>query len=367
MLDYIPESGLTLNAELEPSLALLLPLNGGVTFPLPWGVRSAIATGLATGIDGTVPKDIVEFVLFGNDFEQERLEQKQASGGYDVARWDGSAWAIGSLGWALARAWMPAALQPYLSEFSVGVTLKITGGAYGEIKRSDGGFVARRQGVDMDMNSVTQSAGGWGFGLDFGVAGVGGNGRTTFSVGLLNLLDAFSWNIRARQDSLFATGSDLLASQMFSADVSGIEDILDNPDVDGDGKADFHKKIGERALSRSLPAILRMGLAHRLNSRLVLAANWDQAFSEGFGLRTRPRLSAGGQYLLKSWFPAHFGLSVGGRRGLSASVGWGLGPFTIGHLQLRLLDTALVTRRGFVPGLSKGTAISLMLIRLYFI
>ena len=146
-----------------------------------------------------------------------------------------------------------------------------------------------------------------------------------------------------------------------------IEDILDNEDVDGDGDVDFHKKIGEESFSRSLPALLRVGVAHELTDRLTVAGNYDQAFTEGFGLRTTPRLSAGAEYRLVNWFPTRFGLSVGGRRGASTAIGFAFGPFELPHLQISLLDLALVTRGGFFPGIAKGTAISVQFFRLSLI
>jgi len=93
--------------------------------------------------------------------------------------------------------------------------------------------------------------------------------------------------------------------------------------------------------------------------KLTVVGNWDQAFSEGFGIRTTPRVSAGAEYHLVPWFPTRFGLSVGGR-GPSSSIGFGFGPFEFPHVQLKFMDVGLVTRGGFFPGVSKGMSLSLM-------
>ena len=364
LLDDIPSSGLKMNVEVDPILALGLPINGGVAFPMPGGIHSAVTIGLTAGFEGEVPKDMLELFLFGNEFAADR----QAAGkedGYDIGEWDGSGWAIGSLNWAGAKAWMPAQFEPYLSEFTIGGTLKFMGGAYGEIKESGGeGLVARLDGAMVDAHAISHVAGGTGFGLDLGVAGVTKNRKTTFSVGLLNLLDTFSWSIEARQDSLFATASDLRVTRFIDPDNRNIEDILDNEDVDDDGDVDFHKKIGEESFSRSLPAVLRVGVAHELMERLTVVGNYDQAFSKGFGISTTPRLSSGVEYRLVPWFPMRFGLSLGGRWGSSSAIGFAIGPFELPHMQFSLLDLAVVTRGGFFPGISKGTAISLQLFRL---
>ena len=374
LLADVPGSGLKFNVDLKPMLALGIPLNGGVAFPLPWGLHGAVTTGLAFGLEGEAPKDMFELMLFGNEFERQ----------YDIAGWDGSAWGLGSLNFAAARPWMPKLLAPYLDEFSVGATIEFLGGSYAEVQRSNGGFLARREGTDMAAYAITRVGGGTGFGLDFGVAGVTKDRKTTVSMGMLNLLDTISWGgvgktaivwrlteelaelalgedlpewvTDTRQDSLFAEARDLRLTRALDEDVAGIEDVLDNVDVDGDGDKDFHLKLNDDSFSRSVPAMLRIGGSHELQPKLTLMANYDQAFSEGFGITTTPRLSGGVEYRLVEWFPVRFGLSLGGRsRGSSA--GFALGPFSVFHMQSSL-DLAAMTRGGFVPGVARGLAIS---------
>ena len=208
---------------------------------------------------------------------------------------------------------------------------------------------------------MAQTGFGVGFGLDFGAAGVTKDGKTTVSLGVLNLLDVMSWSIASRQDSVFSSADDLRVTR--ALEVKNIEDILDNEDVDGDGKVDFNKQIGEASFDRSVPAMIRLGAAHRPIPRLTLVGNYDQAFSDGFGITTTPRVSAGAEYRLVPWFPARAGITTGGRSN-GLSVGFAFGPFSVYHMQLELLDTALVTRGGFFPGISKGAAWSIMIFRL---
>ena len=387
LLSDVPGEGLKMDVEAEPMLALGLPINGGIAFPLPGGLQSALTIGLTGGVESEVPKDMVELFLFGNEFAGERVAAGKPEG-YDISKWDGSGWAIASVNWAGARAWMPEQFEPYLSEFSVGGTLKYMVGAYGEVTESGGeGLVSRIEGATVGTYLITRSAGvtedeglfgidtgflnpdigGHGFGLDLGVAGVTKNKKTSVSIGLLNLLDTFSWSSNVRQDSLFVTADDLRVTRAVDPDVDNFEDILDNEDVDGDGDVDFHKLLDDESFSRSLPAMLRMGVAHEYSPRLTLVGNYDQAFSEGFGVSTTPRLAGGVEYRLVPWLPVRFGLSVGGRQGTSSSFGFALGPFEFPHVQLRLLELAVATRDGFFPGLSKGSAISLQLLRLSLI
>ena len=381
LLADVPGRGLKFNVDLEPMLALGIPLNGGVAFPLPWGLHGAVTTGLAFGLEGEAPKDMIELMLFGNEFDRQ----------YDIAGWDGSAWGLGSLNFAAARPWMPKLLAPYLDEFSVGATIEFLGGSYAEVQRSDGGFLARREGTKIDSAyAITRVGGGTGYGLDFGVAGVTKDRKTTISMGMLNLLDTISWSgvgqtsivwrlterylpelaerimkrdlpesvtdIDARQDSFVVVASDLRLTRALDEDVAGIEDVLENEDVDGDGDKDFHIKLNDDSLSRSVPARLRIGGSHELQPKLTLMANYDQAFSEGFGITTTPRLSGGVEYRLVEWFPVRAGLSLGGRSRRS-SAGFSLGPFSVFHMQTSL-DLAAMTRGGFFPGVARGLAIS---------
>jgi hypothetical protein len=367
LLADVPAAGLKMDVEVQPLIALGVPINGGIAFPMPWGLQSALTLGFTSGFEGEVPKDMIELGLFGNGFAAERVAIGLPEG-YNISDWNGSGWVIGSVNWAAARPWTPAVLESYLSEFSVGATLKMVGGAYGEVVESGGsGLVSRITGAEVDAYLVTQVAGGLGFGMDFGVAGAAKNGKTVFSVGMLNLLDTISWDIDVRQDSLFVAADELLVTSVVDPDVENIEDVLDNEDVDGDGDADFHKKINEESFSRSLPAVLRVGVAHELGPRLDVMGAYDQAFSDGFGLTTTPRLAAGVEYRLVPWFPVRCGLSVGGRWSSSSAVGMALGPFKMGRVHLSLLDLALVTRGGFFPGLAKGTAISARFLELSMI
>lgn len=357
ILKGIPSKGLRLNIDIDPALALGIPINGGVAFPISaWGLSSAITLGLNTGFEAEIPKDMIELMLKGNEFNKP----------YDIADWDGSGWGVFSFNWAAAKPWMPGRFKPYLDEFTVGGTFKVLGGVYGETQRSGGTLLVEPQGVDLDFNMITRAACGYGVGLDMGVAGVTKDRKLTFSAGLLNFLDYMSWGISPKQDSVFATANNMKVTDIFGVD--SIQDALDFRDVNGDGKVDstFTKNLGDKAFSRSLPAMLRLGAAYQLQPKLVLLGNYDQAFSSGFGVEVMPRIALGAEYRLVDWFPTRFGLSVGGRSS-SSSLGFAFGPFNMGRTQVEVLDFALVNRGGMLPGVSKGIAISLMLFKLNLI
>ena len=350
LLGDIPEDGLRFNADLVPFLSAVLPVNGGISFPLGNGIQAAVATNVAFGVEGEMPKDMFELMLFGNEFDRP----------YDIASWDGSSWLVGGVNFAAAKPWMPDRLAPHLREFTVGGTLKISGGAYGEIIESDGGMISRIQGTDLEGFALVRSSRGIGFGVDFGVAGVTKDGGTTFSAGMLNLVDFINWSIGSRQDSVYARATGLRVTRLL--DRARIRDVFENEDIDGDGDPDFREKVGEDAFSRSLPAMLRAGIAHWPMPHMAVVVNYDQAFSSGFGISPMSRISTGSEYRLVPWFPARIGLSIGGRSS-STGVGFAFGPFNVGPAQFELFDLALVARGGLLPGFSKSAAMSVMFFR----
>jgi hypothetical protein len=376
LLADIDRDGLQFNTD----VGLFLPLIGGAAFPMPWGLQSAMAVNVRFGVEGQVPGDMIEFLLRGNQFERERLAQGRDPN-YDIAEWDGQAWALGVFSWGFAKPWMPAAVEPYVSQFTVGTTLKVIGGGMGEVIESDGGFVTRVSGTQMEASGVARSGGGVGFGIDLGVAGVSKDGRTTGSLSLVNLLDVMNWSIDAQQDSVFVIANGLNALSFTGAD--GLEEIFDNPrevvvngvvdtlfraDVDSatwaEGDPVFRKDQDVDSFGNSLPAMLRFGVSHTPFPRLTVALNYDQAFSSGFGISSTPRVSLGGEYRLVDWFPLRMGLSAGGRAGSSSALGFAFGPFTVKRFRLVLLETAVVNRGGILPGVSQGFGYSINLLKM---
>ena len=376
LLGNLDKEGLQFNTD----LGVFLPLVGGATFPMPWGLQSAMAFNLRLGVEGQVPGDFVEFLLRGNQFQRER-EALGRDPNYDIAEWDGQGWALGVLSWGFAKPWMPSVVEPYVSEFTVGTTLKFVGGYMGEVIKSDGGFVTRVSGTQMEASGVARRGGGLGFGLDLGVAGVSKDGRTTAGLSLVNLLDVMSWSMDAQQDSVFIVAEGLSVTSFTGKNdltevfdnprevmVNGLLDTVYRADVDSatwaDGDPVFRKEQDIDSFGNSLPAMIRLGVAHKPFPRLTVAANYDQAFSSGFGISTTPRISIGTEYRLVDWLPVRFGLSGGGRAGRSSAFGFAFGPFTVKRFRMTVMETSLVNRGGFFPGVSQGFGYSINLLRM---
>ena len=235
LLGEVPGSGLRFNLDLMPSVIAGLPVNGGVAFPMPWGIHGAVTTGLAVGAEGELPKDMFHLMFYGNEFDRP----------YDISDWDGSGWAVASLNLSGARPWLPPELQPFLGELSFGLTLKLLGGGYGEIVETGGVLEVLPVGAELDdLQGLAQFGGGIGFGIDLGVAAVTRDRRTTFGLGVLNLLDAMSWSISAEQDSFYASARGLRVTRLL--DVENLWDILDKADLNGDGVEELWRGSARR-------------------------------------------------------------------------------------------------------------------------
>ncbi len=342
----IPGGGLKFNTD----VGLFLPVIGGVAFPMPWGLSSAIAVNARLGLEGEIPRDMIDLLLNGNQFARNR-EAAGKSPGYDIAEWDGQGWGLGVFSWAIAKPMMPASLKNFLSEFAVGATFKVMSGGFGEVLRSDGGIETRVGGTDIDAYAVTRVGGGVGFGLDLGATGVTKDGKTTVGLALMNLLDTMNWNIESQQDSVFVQASRLRALSFTGK--AGFDDIFD----------EYGSETEDSSFSLTLPAMLRLGATHRPIPKLTVSGQYDQAFSSGFGISSTPRLALGVEYRLVDWFPLSFGLSGGGRAGQSSAIGFGFGPFSAGRWRLTLMETGLVNRGGFLPGVAQGAGWSINLLR----
>ena len=364
ILTDIGPGGLRFNTD----VGLGIPVIGGVSFPLPKNFKGAFAFDLQLGGEGAIPRDMIDFLLYGNQFGYER-EAVGKSSRYDIAKWDGNLSALGIFSFALAKQWMPSILQPYLSQFAVGGTFKLIGGGIGEVLRSDGGIETKVNGTNLEAYGVTRMGGGQGFGLDIGFSGVSADGRATVSLALMNLLDTMTWDaefplgdftFESRTDSFFVE-ADRLRALSFAGNNS-FGEIFDNPQ-DAGGETVFREKTGSSAFSTNLPAMLRLGGTYDVFHNLRVNGQYDQAFSSGFGISSTPRIALGLEYSLVKWFPMRMGLSAGGRVGNSSAFGFGIGPFSLGSMKLRLLEFATVNRGGFLPAGTQGAAFSLGLFR----
>ena len=87
---------------------------------------------------------------------------------------------------------------------------------------------------------------------------------------------------------------------------------------------------------------------------LTLAVDLRQGLKRAPGVSTKPEISLGTELRLLQFLPLRGGLSLGGKRGLSSSVGFGF------DLSVLTLDFAVASKGGVVSGRGIGAAFGMM-------
>jgi len=191
---------------------------------------------------------------------------------------------------------------------------EIAGEAYVATESAEGG-----QGYGLDLGLALQTAGGWNFGL-----------------AVDNVAATINWdqNIERRE------------MRVQAADINAMNSDLNAAVNDAD------TTFAGTGYSTTLPRRARLGAARKFGS-FMLAADYIQGLENRGVTSTKPLVNAGMEWQLASFFQPRVGMSTGGARGNSASVGLGLkvGPWRV--------DAAAVSRGGMSAGQSKGVGVAL--------
>jgi len=274
---------------------------------------------------GRFPKDPVALALFGN--EADRV--------YRVDHAEGKAQAV----WNLSVSGAYPLRVRRIKALSVGMTVRyLRGIAYFEVQDLQGSLTSLDAGWQLVGSTRARRAeGGDGFSIDLGAA-ADLNGIWTAGMALIQVGN-MSWN----RDAVENTGSVFTDSLSVTdlTDVNEFEDLF-NP-------TDEERSVG--SFGAALPTILRVGVARRTD-RMLLALDWEQGLNNAPGGTTRPRISAGIEYLVTGWLPVRTGFSAGGRNKTSFSFGFGLGQRTVA------LDVALRLRKGIIPNAASGAGVA---------
>ena len=250
-----------------------------------------------------------------------------------------------------------------ITELALGATVKyIVGGAYAKLETPEGRLVfdeytmhgvgeaqIETAGVKWNLGSDEEDDEpefypgkiGGGLALDLGVATVLNNDLTV-SVGLVNLIGGVTWDTHCERAVFSFRGeSDVLSS------VEGTTE--DGVMISEDGDTLFVSSDTSYAIESfesDIPTVLNVGVAYRLNIEenglfgihpspwlvkdVVVAMDWQQAFSDGLGVSTTPRIALGIESkMLNGVVPLRYGVAFGGSEDIVQTVGWGLhlGPF----------------------------------------
>lgn len=311
LLNDIPESGLKLDADLNAS-----------ALGFHMGHFAFSVSGLGAG-QGNLDKDYFDLVLNGN----------QLGESVDFSNTWGDGYAVGTATVSYGR----LIRDTGDSQLSLGVNARYLHGVYEiHVDEAYGVLSTSLTEISGEAFVATQSSqGGQGFGLDLGLA-YHTAGGWAFGLAFDNVLGQINWTEGLERQEMRVTANDV---------------NLLNGDLDK-AVADADTTFAGQSYTTHLPQRARLGAARKFGD-FVIAADYIQGFADRGVTSTQPLLSTGVEWQLASFFTPRVGLSSGGERGNSASVGLGLkfGPWHI--------DAAAIARSGLTPGASKGVGVAL--------
>ena len=368
LLADIPDAGLRMNggyrayARRRPPRSMgAWPLQLGMCArPLPWGLYQR---GRERNSQGRV-----RAVLFWQRVCGGPLGGLAKSEGVRHQRleWVGGG-PVGTLNVAVAKPALSARLAPYLSEFTVGSTLKLSMGSYGEIIESGGtGLVARVGGAEADAwaDCPARPKGASALASTLALLAEPKIARRP-SVSVCSTCSTCSLGTRGcAKIPFFSRPMNCASPASWTRTRGSIEEVFDNPDFDGDGRSRLYQANQSRAVLALAAgyAAARGGLSGQApaNGGWQLGPGvqfqvWD---ADSAAAGRRRRVLAGGLVCRPALDCRWAGEAAVQRSALP------LARFVLSSMQIRLLETSLAMRGGLLPGIAKGTAISVMFFRL---
>ena len=311
LLSDIPEDGFKLDADVSASALGFQTGNFALSF-----------SGLGSG-QGNLDKDYFDLVLNGNqlgetvDFSNtwgEGSAVGSAALSYGMIVWEGagSQFSVGANARYLQGIYEVHVTDAY-GTLSTSMT-ELSGEAYVATESSDGG-----QGYGLDLGIAMQTVGGWHFGL-----------------AVDNVVATINWDQNVERQEMRVTAADI---NLLNGDLNA-------------AVADADTTFATDGYSTTLPQRARLGAAKQFGS-FMLAADYVQGLENRGITSTKPLVNAGMEWKLSSYFQPRLGISTGGERGNSATVGVGFkaGPWR--------LDAAAISRSGMSVGGSKGVGVAL--------
>ncbi|UCB53102.1 MAG: conjugal transfer protein TraF [Candidatus Zixiibacteriota bacterium] len=306
ILNSIPDDGL--NVSLDADI---------LAFGISRGNLALFLCGRGTS-DLMLPKDPIQVLFFGNEINDTIV----FSGS------DAEAFASMDLGLSYGRSIRKTGDQ----EILLGITARyVRGLTYEKVNQAEGEIFTLETGVSGEGDFLVRSAsGGWGYGLDFGLA-LEYKKNWTFGLSFMNLVNRIRWSKNTEQ-RVYQVQIDSLLAQDFDVDSMIIE-------------RSYTEAINP--FSTRVPTSIHAGAAHR-GERLLLSFDLEQGLSQGMGVTKKVRASLGAEYKLRTWLDLRGGISVGGNKGVALSSGVGL------NLGVYHLDIGMAVQRGLWPANSKG-------------
>lgn len=284
------------------------------------------ASGLATS-DFVLSKDIVELILYGNEFER----------AYNIGDTDGEGWGISS--YAVSAGF---SFPTYLfKEFSVGASIKyLRGHAFGKVREAETTLITDIDGVHGNGRVVIDRAlGGSGFALDLGSA-ARLDKNWTIGARISNVINFINWSSDTKRFTYVFTADSISVKQIDDTDIDSVF-------IDSDEEVDIE------SFTTTMPRQLRLGIARTMKN-FVLAIDYIQGLQKAAGVSTTPKLAVGSELRLVPFFPVRGGLAVGGRSGFASSLGFSI------DFSVFTWDFAVANKGGLFSGRGLGLAFDWM-------
>lgn len=322
--------------------------------------RFAVGSYLSLYARGLFPRDFVELALYGNEFDRDYrfgdlglvsdvVSVFHVSYAFPMPFLQD---AVQSLPVPVRGVWGGVSLKYYQghvhSEIEGGETfLRFTQDGF--VGNADylfrtagipGGLVDEENDDPAIVADTTFAASsGSGIGLDLGMS-ASLTEDVTVHAALLNLSPGITWDNSTYEVQVTATADTLSLGTFLELDEESETtdlDSLTSHEVDVRQIDSFRSTV---------PLILRLGGTYRIG-RLALNAEFEQALTRGMGYNLVPRLGLGIEFRPIGLLPLRAGLSLGGRLGVGAAVGFGL------DLRALVWDVA-IGNTGLTPGGVKG-------------
>jgi hypothetical protein len=306
ILNSIPDDGLDLSLDADV-LALGISRGNLALFLCGRGTSNLL-----------LPKDPIQVLFFGNEINDTVV----FSGS------DAEAFASMDLGVSCGRSMWKRSDK----ELLFGVTTRyIRGLTYEKVDQAEGEILTLETGMNGEGNFlVRSSSGGWGYGLDFGLA-LEYKKNWTFGLSFMNLLNRVKWSKNTEQ-RVYQVQIDSLLAEDFDADSMIVEHS-------------FTEAIN--SFTTRIPTSMHAGVAYR-GDRSLLSFDLKQGFRKGMGVTKRLMASLGAEYRLYRWLDLRGGIAVGGDKGVTLANGLGF------NLGVYRLDLGIAVQRGLWPTRGKG-------------
>ncbi len=280
----------------------------------------------------TMPPSVINFLMFGNKFEEE----------VSLNEIDGSAQAVIPFSLSYGFPLEIPNLDFDIGNNYLGFGVKLLWGVgYGEVEHFKGGLTTFHDRIiGTGSGRVQYSYDGLGLAFDLGWALQIGNNITT-NVSIQNLFGFISWKDKNSEVAEIILDANIEPSDDFEKLTEQLEEIVQSDTT-----------YSVKGTKSDYPTYLVAGFEYDISQNVELYFNYRQYFTEEFQFSKTPRFSVATKLAPAKWFPIRLGVAVGGFEKFQVGIGFGL------HAKHYHFDIGM-TQTGGLFNSARGFGISL--------